>query len=287
MRFDIITIFPKIFNSYFNESILGRAQAKKLVVIRSHDIRKFSHDKHKKASPTGRWSYGRVDDKPYGGGAGMIIQAEPILRAVEDILKKRKNHPVIRRGRYSMGSETSSDDRASAKIIILSAKGKQFTQKMAYDWAKKYDQLILISGRYEGIDERVSEALKHITRKDNISSYSKKYYHSISSVEEISIGPYVLTDGDSAAMVIISAVARLIPGVIKLESLAEESHWNNLLKKEKNAGVQGGGLEYPHYTRPEVFIWKGKTYRVPKILLSGDHKKIQIFREGKRKKTSS
>lgn len=223
MRFDIIAIFPKIFDSYFNESILKRAREKKLVTIHAHDLRKFSRDSHKK-----------VDDKPYGGGAGMVLAAEPILKAVDTILRKNTNF---------------KSKKLKTKIIILSAKGKQFTQKMAYDWAKKYHQLVLISGRYEGIDERVKTALR---------------------AEEISIGPYVLTDGDAAAMVIISAVARLIPGVIKCESLKEESHWN-------------AGLEYPHYTRPEVFEWKGKPYRVPKILLSGDHKKIESWRNKHRK----
>lgn len=265
MRFDIITIFPKIFDSYFNESILRRAQEKKLVAIRSHDIRKFSRDSHKK-----------VDDKPYGGGAGMVIQAEPILKTVENVLRKRKNHPVIRQGALS-------DDRAKIKIIVLSAKGRQFTQKMAHDWAKKYGQIVLISGRYEGIDERVSHALKHMVRKDNISGYSKKYYHSI-SVDEISIGPYVLTDGDAAAMVIISAIARLIPGVIKPESLEEESFSSNSKISSYSKKYYTFNVECPHYTRPEVFEWKGKKYRVPKILLSGNHKKIQKYREGKRKK---
>lgn len=239
MRFDIVTIFPKIFDSYFNESILTRAQEKKLVVIRSHDIRKFSRDKNK-----------RVDDKPYGGGAGMVLQAEPILKTVETILKTKNQKLKIK------------TTNKKVKIIILSAKGRQFTQKMAYEWAKKYNQLILISGRYEGIDERVKTALR---------------------AEEISIGPYVLTDGDAAAMVVVSAVARLVPGVITPESLAEESHGGDLLKKEKNAHDKAGGLEYPHYTRPEVFTWKEKTYRVPKILLSGDHVKIAIWRQNKMK----
>ena len=148
--------------------------------------------------------------------------------------------------------------KSKCKIIVLSAKGKQFSQKLAYDWSKKYDQLILISGRYEGIDERVKLALR---------------------AEEISIGPYVLTDGEIAAMTVISAVSRLIPGVIRLESLAEESHWNLLLKKEKNAPI-GKGIEYPHYTRPERIKHKGKSYSVPKILLSGDHKKISEWRKG-------
>lgn len=214
MRFDIITIFPKIFDSYFNESILKRAQEKKLIKIKIHHTRDFAKDKHKTA-----------DDKPYGGGAGMVQMAEPILRAVQ----RAKSEARI--------------SKSKTKIAILSAKGRQFNQNLAQKWAK-LDQLILISGRYEGIDERVKIALK---------------------AQEISIGPYVLTDGDAAIMVIISAVTRLIPGVIKFESLQEESH----LESE---------LEYPHYTRPKVLTFRGKKYRVPKILLSGHHKKITEWR---------
>lgn len=228
MRFNIVTIFPKIFDSYLGESILKRARARKLVDVRVHNLRDYSRDK----------KHRKVDDKPYGGGAGMVLMAEPILMAV-DYIAKRRGQSVKR-----------------TKIVVLSAKGRQFNQRLAYEWSKRYDRIILISGRYEGIDERVKTVLR---------------------AEEISIGPYVLTDGDVAAMVVISAVARLIPGVIKLESLAEESHWNLLLKKEARAA--GKGLEYPHYTRPEVFIHKGKKYRVPKVLLSGNHKKIMEWRK--------
>ena len=217
MIFEIISIFPKIFDSYLNESILKRAKEKKLIKIQIRNTRDFTEDKHK-----------TVDDKPYGGGAGMVIRAEPVLRAVSALKIKNK--------------------KSKFKIIILSAKGKQFNQKLAQKWAE-LDQLILISGRYEGIDERVRVALK---------------------AEEISIGPYVLTDGDVAAMAIISAIVRLIPGVIKFESLKEESY----LKKE---------LEYPHYTRPEILTYKGKKYRVPKVLLSGHHKKIEEWRKKHRK----
>lgn len=226
MKFDIITIFPRIFDSYFNESILGRAQERKLISIKTHNVRDFAEGKHKK-----------VDDRPFGGGAGMVFMAEPILKTVESITKK-------------------APKKEQRKIVILSAKGKQFNQKMAYDWAKKYERIIFISGRYEGIDERVKTALR---------------------TEEVSMGPYVLTDGDVAVMAIVSAVARLLPGVIRLESLAEESHFNLLKKQEANAG--GRGLEYPHYTRPEILTWKKKTYRVPKVLRSGDHKKIEEWRK--------
>lgn len=227
MRFDILTIFPDIFSSYIKESILRRAQEKGLLEIVAHNIRAFSKDKHRK-----------VDDRPFGGGAGMVMSAEPILRALEQI-KKRKSRKT--------------------KVVIMSAKGKIFNQKMAFDWAKNYDNIIFISGRYEGIDERVKTATK---------------------AEEVSIGSYVLTDGDVAAMVIMSAVARLIPGAIRLKSLEEESHWN-LLKKEE-VSPKNKGLEYPHYTRPEVLEWKGKKYRVPKVLLSGNHKEIEKWRKLKR-----
>lgn len=212
MRFDIITIFPKIFDSYFSESIIKRAIQKKKVRIKIWNLRDFTKDRHKK-----------VDDKPYGGGAGMVIQAEPILRAVR-----------------SLGNRTS-------KLVVFSAKGKQFTQKMAYDWAKKYKNTILISGRYEGIDERVVKILK---------------------AEEISIGPYVLTGGEVPAMVIVDALIRHIPGVLgKAESLEENRY----------------GVGVPTYTRPEVLKYKNKKHPVPKVLLSGDHQKIAKWRQKQRK----
>ena len=226
MKFDIITIFPKIFDSYLNESIIKRAQKNREIKINIINLRDFTIDKHR-----------TTDEKPYGGGAGMVLMAEPLIKAVDYVKKSGKNKKI--------------------KIVVFSAKGKQFNQKTAYNWAKKYDQIIFISGRYEGIDERVKIILK---------------------ADEISIGPYVLTDGDVAAMVVISAISRLLPGVIRLESLEEESHWNLLLKKEKEI-PEGKGLEYPHFTRPEVIKYKNKKYVVPKILLSGNHKKIENWRK--------
>lgn len=222
MKFDIITIFPKIFDSYFNESIIKRAREKKLIEIGVHDLRKFSTDKHKK-----------VDDKPYGGGPGMAFKIEPIVKAIVSILKgKRKN------------------EKGKTKVILFSPAGKQFTNKMAADLAKKAGRLILICGRYEGVDERVKKAVRDIGLK----------------VEEISIGPFVLTGGELPAMVLVDAVARRIPGVLgKEESLEEKRH----------------GIGIPVYTRPEVFTFRGKKYRVPKVLLSGAHEKIE---EWKRKR---
>ncbi|MBU2575773.1 tRNA (guanosine(37)-N1)-methyltransferase TrmD [Patescibacteria group bacterium] len=230
IQFDIITIFPHIFDSYINESILGRAQKKNLIEINTHDLRDYTSDKHR-----------TVDDTPYGGGAGMVLMAEPILKAVDKITKKKSSK--------------------KSKIVVFSAKGKQFNQKMAYDWSEKLDQIIMICGRYEGIDERIIKSL---------------------DAEEISVGPYVLTDGEIPAMTVVSAISRLMPGVITLESLKEESHWNLLLKKEKDA-TKDEGLEYPHYTRPEVVKYKGKKYHVPEILLSGNHAEIEKWRKSHKK----
>jgi len=244
MQFDIITIFPKVFEEYFNTSIIGRAQKKKLVSIKTHDLRKFTADKHK-----------NVDDKPYGGGAGMVLMAEPIIKSIDKI--KSKKHPLT--ALSSSLSDLGIKGRASkkTKTIIFSAKGKQFTQKMALNYAKNYDQLIMVTGRYEGIDERVK---------------------TITKAEEVSIGPYVLTDGELPAMILVSAITRLLPNVINFASLQEESFWNNLLDSENK---QSGVLEYPHYTRPEVIKYKGKNYRVPKILLSGHHAAIKKWRATK------
>ena len=231
-KFNIITVFPKIFDSYFNESIIKHARALKLAEIKTYDIRAFAENKHKK-----------IDDRPYGGGAGMVLKIEPIVAAVSSILKSKVK---------------SQKSKVRTKIIILSPKGKQFTQKMAYDWSRQYSQLILISGRYEGIDERAKKILR---------------------AEEVSIGPYVMTDGDVGAMAIVSAVARLIPNVINWDSLQDESFFRKVIKEE----VETGELEYPHYTRPEIFEYKGKKYRVPKVLLSGDHKKVKEWRRKMRK----
>lgn len=239
MNFHIITLFPESFDSYINSSIIGRAIKSKNINIKFYNPRDFV--KPTKSQKGKEKPYLRVDLPPYGGGAGMVLQAEPILKAVDKATKKITKKP---------------------KIVLFSAKGEVFNQKMAYDWAKKHKDIIFITGRYEGIDERVRTALK---------------------AEEVSIGPYVLTDGDIAAMTVISSVGRLIPGVIKLDSLKEESYWDLLLKKEKDGKVGENGLEYPHYTRPEVLEYKGKKYRVPKVLLSGDHKKIEEWRKGKRK----
>ena len=217
MKFDIITIFPKIFDSYFNESILARARKNKLVKIDVHNLRDYTEDKHK-----------TVDDTPYGGGVGMVLKIEPIYKVLKKIVGKKRI-------------------KNKTKIILLSAKGKKFDQAMARRFSK-LDKLILICGRYEGVDERVAKYLVD---------------------EEISVGDYVLTGGEIPAMVVVDSVSRLIKGVLgNKESIKEES----FSKKDY--------LEYPHYTRPEIFSPDKKTnWKVPEVLLSGNHQKIEEWKE--------
>lgn len=237
MIFNIITIFPNIFTSYFSESILKRAQEKGIVKINVHDLRKWTIDKHR-----------TVDDTPFGGGAGMVMKAEPIIRSIVGA-------PLV--GAPSADNKIRGthkgcpyDCAIKSKIILLSAKGKKWNQQMAERYSK-LDEIILICGRYEGVDERI-----------------KKFVD-----EEISIGDYVLTGGEIPAMAMVDSVARLLPGVLgNKESAKNESH-----------SIKGF-LEYPQYTRPEIFTIGGKKYRVPKVLLSGDHKKIAEWRKSKMKK---
>lgn len=223
MKFDIITIFPEIFDSYFQESIIKRAQEKKIIEINTHNLRDWTDDKHK-----------TVDDTPYGGGAGMLMKIEPIHRAICDL------RPCLPEGRFAICEKSPN-----RKIVLLSARGKRWTQAMAKEYSK-LDQVILLCGRYEGVDERVLEFID----------------------EEISIGDYVLTGGELGAMVIVDSVSRLLPDVLgNNESSVKESH------------SEPGVLEYPQYTRPEVFEVDGKEYKVPDILLSGNHAEIEKWRQ--------
>lgn len=210
MEITILTIFPNIFASPFSESIIKRAQEKKLVKINIIDIRNFTKDKHKS-----------VDDYSYGGGPGMVLKPEPIVEAVEYIYKKDPGW-------------------IDSKIIITSAQGRVFNQKIAKELSTR-EKIIFICGRYEGIDDRVHKLIK---------------------AEEISIGDYVLTGGEIPVMVMIDVIIRMLPGVLgKEESMRNDSFYDGL-------------LDYPHFTRPEKY----RGYKVPEILLSGDHKKIESWR---------
>ncbi len=212
-----------MFESYLGDSILARGIKEKKIKVSFVNPRKFVTGKYKKVWPDGNIS-AAVDDRPYGGGPGMVMRAEPILKAVESVIKKIKKN-----------------SKAKIKIILFSPSGKKFTTEYAKNSAKKYTDIIMISGRYEGIDARVSKILKP---------------------DQTSIGDYVLTGGELPAMVLIDSISRQIPGILgKFESLEEE--------RVSSSEV---------YTRPEILVHKAKKYRVPKILLSGDHKKIEAWK---------
>ncbi len=232
MHFHILSIFPESFESYFDASILKRAREDRHIDISLHDLRSFTHDKHHK-----------VDDTPYGGGAGMVMKPEPFFEAVESIQGTVNNEQGTIINEQGTGSREQK-----TRTILFSAKGRVFTQADAKRLAG-YDELILLCGRYEGVDERVAEHLVD---------------------EEISIGEFVLTGGELPAMIVVDAVSRLLPGVLGNESSAiDESH-----SKE-------GILEYPQYTKPEIF----RDWKVPEVLLSGHHAEIEKWRKNHSRKT--
>ncbi len=211
MNFHILTLFPQMVERGLNTSIIGRAQEKGILSVETINIRDFTMDKHKK-----------VDDYPYGGGAGMLMQAQPVYDAYLHVVEKIKT-------------------RQRPRVIYVTPQGKTFKQEMAKEFALEQD-LIFLCGHYEGIDERVLEEI--------VTDY-------------VSIGDYVLTGGELAAMVMIDSISRMVPGVLSNKESGEtESFSDNL-------------LEHPHYTRPEV--WRGK--EVPQVLLSGHHKRIEEWRK--------
>ncbi|MGE5587534.1 MAG: tRNA (guanosine(37)-N1)-methyltransferase TrmD [Clostridia bacterium] len=207
MRIDVLTLFPGMFSGPLSESIVARARERGLVEVHIHDIREFTQDKHKVA-----------DDYPFGGGAGMVMKPEPIFAAVEHV---------------------TGGVAGPGRVILMSPQGTVFTQQVAMRLAQE-GHLVFICGHYEGVDERVRQALVD---------------------EEISIGDYVLTGGELPAMVVIDALTRLVPGVLDEESVAAESFTSGL-------------LDYPQYTRPREF--RGMT--VPDVLVSGDHEKVRVWR---------
>jgi len=214
MRFHIITIFPNIFDSYLNESLIKRAKKTNLIEVAIHNLRDFTNNKH-----------GKVDDKPFGGGPGMVIQIEPVYKAVQFVKSKVKGK------------------RSKVRTILFSTRGKKLEAKSARRLAK-YNELILICGRYEGVDERVAEQLAD---------------------EEISIGDYVLSGGELPALVLMETVSRFLPGFLGKQKSLEE--------------IKGS---YPVYSRPPEFSPKNlgrEKWKVPKILLSGNHKKIEEWRK--------
>ena len=221
MRYHVVTIFPNMFESYFAESIISRAIENKLIEVHTYALRDFTVDKHR-----------RVDGRPYGGGPGMVMWVDPLMRCVEAINKKiarKKNTKTL--------------------VVMFNPGGDMFTNTLAKSSVKKYTDIIFICGRYEGIDARVKKILK---------------------AKEWSIGEYVLTGGELPAMVVIDSITRRIPGVLGDQLSIEEAR-----------------IASPDvYTRPEVIEYKKKKYRVPKILLTGHHAKIDEWKSGiKAKKT--
>jgi tRNA (guanine37-N1)-methyltransferase len=213
LRVDIITIFPDYFREAFDYGIVRRARAAELVDIKAHDLRSWASDKHHV-----------VDDRPFGGGDGMVLKPEPIFAAVESLA----------------GARQRKDVAANKRVVLLSPQGKPFTQTLARELAAS-EQLVLVCGRYEGVDERVADSLV---------------------TDEISIGDYVLSGGEPAALVVVDAVVRLIPGALGSETSAATESFSD------------GLLDYPHYTRPAEF----EGLRVPEILLTGHHAEIARWR---------
>lgn len=234
MRFNILTLFPDFFTTPFEQSILKRAQSKSeagitpAIEINLVNIRDFATDKHH-----------MTDDHPYGGGPGMLMKVEPIDLALEHVQKRSTQKPV--ESTIKNKSDLSSKNQKKSLIILTSAKGTLFTQQKAVEYST-YEEITIICGHYEGVDERVAEHLID---------------------EEVRIGDYVMTGGEPAAIVILDAVTRLLPNVLGNEvSTHEESH------------SQIGFLEHPQYTRPEIY----KGWKVPEVLLSGHHAKIEEWK---------
>ncbi|UUO05514.1 tRNA (guanosine(37)-N1)-methyltransferase TrmD [Blastopirellula sp. J2-11] len=211
MRFDVLTLFPEIFSSYLGQSLLAKAIAGDLVEVHSHDMRKWANDKHN-----------RVDDRPFGGGAGMVIRAEPVVECVEAV-QQEKSQP--------------------GRLIMLTPQGRRLDQPLVEELSLE-PRLLLLCGRYEGFDQRVSDLLQP---------------------EEISIGDYVLNGGEVAAMAIIDAVIRLIPGVLGDETSSVDDSFSSGNRL----------LEFPQYTRPRVY----RGLAAPDVLLSGDHAQIAAWRK--------
>jgi len=209
VRFDILTLFPDALTSYLDASILARARKTKKIDVRLHHFREYARDKHR-----------TVDDTPYGGGPGMVLKVEPIDRCLRSIRRRKRS-----------------------RTILLDPKGELFTQQDAQRYAKRYDQLVLVSGRYEGFDERVLKLVD----------------------EQCSVGPYVLSGGELPALTILEAVTRLLPGVVGHgEGVADDTY-----------SPDPDYVQYPQYTRPETY----RDWKVPPVLLSGDHGKIATWRK--------
>jgi tRNA (guanine37-N1)-methyltransferase len=263
MRFDIVTIFPGYFESVFAQGIVRRAQSEGLVEIRLHDLRDFTHDRHR-----------TVDDRPFGGGEGMVLKPEPLAEALEKLgigpkaERDNQNCGEPTHGAESCAMDGAQSARIATRVLLLSAQGRVFTQAVARELAG-IDRVVLICGRYEGVDERINELYCDM---------------------ELSIGDYVLSGGEAAAAVVVDATMRLVPGVLGNEASGEfesfgaadaeiDSDVEGVPRSQHGAG---GLLDYPHFTRPAEF----GGLRAPEVLMNGDHAGIRRWRrEQQLKKT--
>lgn len=239
LTYHLITLFPESTESYLNASILKRAQEKRLISIKYYNPRDFVERKKENGrGKKGPLTYAekRVDDRPYGGGPGMVIEAMPVIKAIEAALKKTSGRRIFFPKRRTV--------QKNVKIVFFNPSGRQFTNKMA-DTFKKYTDIIFVCGRYEGIDARVKKAFPMV---------------------DISVGPYVVTGGELASMIVIDTITRRIPGVLG----------DNLSVEEERVASPDV------YTRPEVIEYNGKKLRVPKILLSGHHAKMDEWKNGRK-----
>jgi tRNA (guanine37-N1)-methyltransferase len=232
MRFDIVTIFPDFFHGPLDYGVLRRARAENLVEVQVHDLRAFTHDRHQ-----------TVDDRPFGGGEGMVLKPQPIFECVESLAM--------------LSREERLRSEARESVILLSAQGRTFHQREAEDLAE-FDRVVLICGRYEGVDERVNEALAD---------------------RELSVGDYVLSGGELGAAIIIDVVVRLIPGVLGNEASSQRESFSSSVFTSPEGTPDstcssGGLLDYPHYTRPAEF----RGWSVPEVLSSGNHEQIRRWR---------
>jgi tRNA (guanine37-N1)-methyltransferase len=246
MRFDIVTIFPGFFGGVFEYGIVRRALAEGLVTVEAHDLRAFTHDRHR-----------TVDDRPFGGGEGMVLKPEPLAEALASLGIEPK---AARDQGAGIGGQWAGGGPPGTLVVLMSAQGRRFTQAVARQFAAK-DRVVLICGRYEGVDERINQLYCDM---------------------ELSIGDYVLSGGELAAAVVVDAVMRLVPGVLGNEASGEFESFGvaDTEISSDQEGVprsqhgSGGLLDYPHYTRPAEFAG----LRVPEPLLNGDHSEIRRWR---------